>query len=53
MQIAAEPDFAVQRVRAAGGPADNAFYTCACGCVFDAPVSATVLCPYCGGDQAW
>ncbi|MGN6373089.1 MAG: hypothetical protein ACTHM1_08870 [Solirubrobacteraceae bacterium] len=46
-------DFAARRVRAAGGPSDEASYTCACGCVFCAPVSATVACPHCGGEQDW
>jgi hypothetical protein len=43
----------VQRVRSAGGPIDNASYTCACGFVFAASVSTTVRCPHCGADQAW
>lgn len=43
----------VQRVRNAGGPIDNASYTCACGFVFAASVSTTVACPHCGADQAW
>jgi hypothetical protein len=43
----------VQRVRLAGGPIDNASYTCACGFVFAASVSTTVRCPHCGADQAW
>jgi hypothetical protein len=41
------------RVRLAGGPIDNASYTCACGFVFAASVSTTVRCPHCGADQAW
>jgi hypothetical protein len=41
------------RERAAGGPEDRAAYRCACGCVFEAPVSTTVGCPHCGGEQAW
>jgi len=41
------------RERAAGGPQDQARYQCACGCVFEAPVSTTVSCPRCGGAQAW
>lgn len=41
------------RVREAGGPIDNASYTCACGFVFAASVSTTVACPHCGADQAW
>jgi hypothetical protein len=47
------PDPAVARVRNAGGPIDNACYTCACGFVFAASVSTTVRCPHCGADQAW
>lgn len=43
----------VARVRRAGGPIDNASYTCACGYVFAASVSTTVACPHCGADQAW
>ncbi|HEX4806686.1 MAG TPA: hypothetical protein VFU94_12370 [Conexibacter sp.] len=41
------------RERAAGGPEDRAAYRCACGCVFEAPVSTNVGCPNCGGEQAW
>jgi hypothetical protein len=41
------------RERAAGGPEDRAAYCCACGYVFEAPVSTTVDCPNCGGTQAW
>jgi hypothetical protein len=41
------------RVREAGGPMDNASYSCACGMVFAAAVSTTVSCPHCGADQAW
>jgi hypothetical protein len=43
----------VARVRNAGGPIDNASYTCACGFVFAASVSTTVRCPHCGAAQAW
>ncbi|MEI2701082.1 MAG: hypothetical protein V9E83_01620 [Baekduia sp.] len=32
---------------------DAASYQCGCGSVFTAPVSTTVSCPACGGDQAW
>lgn len=46
-------DFAARRVRAAGGPSDEASYTCICGYVFCAPVSATVACPHCGCEQDW
>jgi hypothetical protein len=46
-------DSLVARVRGAGGPIDNASYTCACGFVFAASVSTTVSCPHCGAGQAW
>jgi predicted Zn-ribbon and HTH transcriptional regulator len=51
--LAAQPDPAVQRVREAGGPVDQASYICSCGYVFVAPVSTTVACPHCGSSQAW
>jgi hypothetical protein len=46
-------DSALARVRSAGGPIDNACYTCSCGFVFAASVSTTVSCPHCGAGQAW
>jgi hypothetical protein len=46
-------DPAAQRVRDAGGPLDNASYTCGCGFMFLAPVSTNVTCPHCGASQAW
>ncbi len=46
-------DPVVERVRAAGGPVDQASYGCACGYTFSASVSTTVTCPHCGADQAW
>jgi len=46
-----DPDLA--RAREAGGPIDLASYTCACGYLFRAPVSTSVTCPHCGGEQAW
>jgi hypothetical protein len=46
-------DAAVTRARLAGGPIDNASYSCSCGFVFAASVSTTVRCPHCGADQAW
>jgi len=46
-------DRAVQRVRDAGGPIDQAFYNCECGYVFLAPVSTTVSCPHCDTGQVW
>jgi len=49
--LRADPD--VQRVREAGGPMDQACYTCECGYLFHAPVSTTVHCPHCGVGQAW
>lgn len=42
-----------RRARESGGPIDRAQYSCACGMVFQAPVSTSVSCPHCGGDQAW
>lgn len=47
----ADPD--VRRVQAAGGPVDNASYTCQCGYMFSAAVSTSVTCPHCGAAQAW
>ena len=47
------PDPAVLRVRRAGGPVDEASYTCGCGYVFLAPVSTTVACPHCEACQPW
>jgi hypothetical protein len=46
-------DIVVERVRAAGGPLDQASYICECGYLFAAPVSTTVSCPHCGTPQAW
>jgi hypothetical protein len=46
-------DLAVQRVRDAGGPVDEASYACHCGFVFRAAVSTTVACPHCHAPQAW
>jgi DNA-directed RNA polymerase subunit RPC12/RpoP len=40
-------------MRDAGGPEDRAVYTCACGYLFEAPVTASVTCPNCGTEQAW
>lgn len=51
--LAAEPSAPETRVRAAGGPEDNAHYTCSCGLVFTAAVSASVACPHCGTGQDW
>src|ERR1700677_2131846 len=51
---AASPcDPAVQRVRDAGGPVDQATYVCECGYFFSAAVSTSVACPHCGADQTW
>jgi len=47
------PDPDVQRVQDAGGPEDHASYSCACGYLFSADVSTSVVCPHCGTDQAW
>jgi hypothetical protein len=44
---------AERRWRDAGGPHDEAMYHCACGYVFEAPVSTSVSCPHCGAGQAW
>jgi hypothetical protein len=46
-------DPAVERARQAGGPLDEAVYTCGCGYFFSAAVSTTVACPHCGAGQAW
>jgi hypothetical protein len=50
---AAPVDLDVERVRDAGGPMDQAAYSCACGYLFSAAVSTTVSCPHCGAGQAW
>jgi hypothetical protein len=42
-----------RRLRASGGPNDRAQYTCGCGYVWEADVSASVACPHCGASQAW
>ncbi len=42
-----------RRMRASGGPEDNATYRCGCGLIFQAPVSTGVACPSCGAGQAW
>ena len=50
----AEDDLADERrLRASGGPHDRAQYTCGCGYVWEADVSASVACPHCGASQAW
>ena len=46
-------DIAVERVRASGGPLDQASYSCQCGYLFAAPVTTTVSCPHCSAEQAW
>jgi hypothetical protein len=58
MPAAARPqtsacDPAVEKVRRAGGPLDEAVYSCECGYLFSAAVSTTVCCPHCGTGQAW
>jgi hypothetical protein len=45
--------FDERRLRASGGPNDRAQYTCGCGYVWEADVSASVACPHCGASQAW
>jgi rubrerythrin len=54
-QAAASEDdlFDEHRLRASGGPDDRAQYTCGCGYVWEADVSASVACPHCGTAQAW
>ncbi|MGI9100630.1 MAG: hypothetical protein ACR2H2_19430 [Solirubrobacteraceae bacterium] len=42
-----------RRLRDAGGPHDRACYSCGCGYLFEAPVSASVQCPNCHAEQAW
>ncbi len=42
-----------RRLRDAGGPDDRAVFTCGCGYLFEAPVTASVGCPRCGELQAW
>jgi hypothetical protein len=44
---------AERRMRDAGGPDDRACYSCGCGFLFEAPVSASVQCPHCATTQAW
>jgi hypothetical protein len=44
---------AERRLRDAGGPHDRACYSCDCGYLFEAPVSASVQCPNCQAEQAW
>jgi len=44
---------AERRMRDAGGPDDRACYSCGCGFLFEAPVSASVQCPHCETVQAW
>jgi hypothetical protein len=39
--------------RRAGGPEDNALYSCMCGYAFTAAVTTSVGCPHCGTEQAW
>lgn len=50
---AREPLDQVARARRGGSPQDMALYRCQCGFSFDAPVTASVSCPRCGGPQAW
>jgi len=44
---------AERRMRDAGGPDDRACYSCACGYLFEARVTASVQCPNCDTVQAW
>ena len=48
-----EDFFDERRLRASGGPNDRVQYTCRCGFVWAADVSASVACPQCGASQAW
>jgi predicted Zn-ribbon and HTH transcriptional regulator len=52
-QVAATADTVARQVRAAGGPLDQATYSCQCGYVFAASVTTSVSCPHCGEAQAW
>jgi hypothetical protein len=45
--------FHERRLRESGGPEDVETYTCSCGFVWEAPVTASVTCPHCGAAQAW
>lgn len=47
----AHPD--EDRMRREGGPHDQSLYTCGCGYVFEAEVTASVSCPRCRQAQAW
>ena len=42
-----------QRERSVPGPEDRALFSCRCGSVFQAQVTASVTCPHCGEPQAW
>ena len=42
-----------RRLRDAGGPHDRAYYSCNCGYLFEAQVTASVQCPNCDTEQAW
>ena len=42
-----------RRLRDSGGPDDRAAYLCACGYLFEAPVTTSVACPNCAAVQAW
>jgi hypothetical protein len=53
LRVDPDPDPETERAREAGGPLDAARYSCQCGYVFDASVSASVVCPHCGRQQAW
>ncbi|MGH2832092.1 MAG: hypothetical protein ACRDK2_04900 [Solirubrobacteraceae bacterium] len=52
-QASSAANLGLARTRAAGGPLDEACYSCQCGYVFEASVSTTVTCPHCGASQAW
>jgi hypothetical protein len=46
-------EHAQARAKRAGGPEDEALYTCSCGYAFKAAVTTSVGCPQCGTSQAW
>jgi hypothetical protein len=53
-ELPPEPlDITARRLCEAGGPVDEASYSCGCGYFFAASVSTSVCCPHCGATQAW
>jgi hypothetical protein len=51
--LALTPPAPAVRVLPSGGPDDRAVFTCGCGYLFEARVTASVGCPRCGEHQAW